>query len=667
MNYINELKSAKHNLEKEVNKLLGIRSSYVAEKAIFFQKLSTADNYLTIKDEIAESLAKLHQKTQEGSVKLYEDLLTTLVHEIMPNNDECERVVLEQGLKRGKPTLNIKIMTAKGKKRDIATDKGGSIQNIISIGLRFIYVSRMPGRNFIVLDEADAGLAAENMSRFARMIDSLSRKTGIQVIYISHHKPENFKGFGRLHQLKRRNGKISSNILFDYEKNAESKDVDNEYGCTYSESFLRYIRLSNCMQHENTVLELSPFVNYIVGSNDIGKSAVSKIFKAMATNNCPTSYIRDEQSELKFEIGIENNQTFEYSYKAKGVKKTLYRVMDSDGTVIESSNDGDKIPSFMCNYFSFDFYKNVCPSISDQKNSSFIFDNDKVSEHERAEILGLDDNADIVQKMIARHHELVREYQAEKRTAQVEINKLKNKLEHLRVVDAVESQIEQLETLIQGAENSMRNAEFAKHYSDNISRLSADINLINEVKVDVFNSEYEVRKFISTDIVNNIEGLSSQISAINSLNDIATDNSATWKETRNISSVMTPMIALNEHIRIINSLSDLSLINIVAKPTSKIKKIVIGMNSVSESINLIDSLSDITLNRYDIEVRNQRNVKRYGTMINGLSQEIKASHVTMISLESTLKKDKDDLENLMMTYSQCPLCKQSIQHNHKGN
>lgn len=229
MSSVAQLQNERNKLFEQLNVLGGHYQSNLTEKTRLVSAISEASNYLSRKDEMSKALTLLFNRSQQDGVKLYEELLTKLVHEIMPTNDQCERVVLEQGMKRNRPTLNIKIKTSDGKIRDVSNDKGGSIQNILAIGLRFIYVATTPGRNFIVLDEADAGLSEMHMDDFSRMMDYLSRMTGIQVLYISHHPEKYFVGKGRIHYLKRVNGKIISSIASDYdiEKSQKMTSITN--------------------------------------------------------------------------------------------------------------------------------------------------------------------------------------------------------------------------------------------------------------------------------------------------------------------------------------------------------------------------------------------------------------------------------------------------------
>lgn len=51
-----------------------------------------------------------------------------------------------------------------------------------------------------------------------------------------------------------------------------------------SDSYIRYIRLVNTKQHENTFIELSPGVNVITANIDVGKSTLAQAIEAVAQN-----------------------------------------------------------------------------------------------------------------------------------------------------------------------------------------------------------------------------------------------------------------------------------------------------------------------------------------------------------------------------------------------
>jgi len=82
-----------------------------------------------------------------------------------------------------------------GETEDVLTGQGGSVCNILSVGLRLIALAQLdPERHrpFLVLDEQDCWLRPELVSKLVAVIKAVSRRLGLQVLVISHHSLDHF-------------------------------------------------------------------------------------------------------------------------------------------------------------------------------------------------------------------------------------------------------------------------------------------------------------------------------------------------------------------------------------------------------------------------------------------------------------------------------------------
>jgi ABC-type thiamine transport system ATPase subunit len=73
---------------------------------------------------------------------------------------------------------------------DVLTGQGGSVCNILSVGLRLIALSQLdPARHrpFLVLDEQDCWLRPQLVPRFMKLIADIARRLDLQLLVISHH------------------------------------------------------------------------------------------------------------------------------------------------------------------------------------------------------------------------------------------------------------------------------------------------------------------------------------------------------------------------------------------------------------------------------------------------------------------------------------------------
>ena len=72
--------------------------------------------------------------------------------EVLPN--ESGKIILDLSVKNNKTSLDV-LIEKDGKKESVFIDNGGALTNVISMGLRFIVLSRSANRRFLVFDEAN--------------------------------------------------------------------------------------------------------------------------------------------------------------------------------------------------------------------------------------------------------------------------------------------------------------------------------------------------------------------------------------------------------------------------------------------------------------------------------------------------------------------------------
>lgn len=471
---LDKLKDSYSSITSQFYNQMGIRDHFISEKARLITEMSELNQFLDSKDEVQRVLHELQTRTQSKTKGIYESLLTKLVKDIMPDNDESDSVVLNTGVKNNKTTLSVEVANKKGFTRDVYLDKGGSIENIVAMGLRFIALSRVSNRRFLILDEADSWLKDIYIPAFAEVLCQLSRRVGIQVVYISHHDVENFVGKAKIINLSRDNGKIVAEDK-SYETEAVFEGVDDDELPELMDGVgIDYIRLVNFKQHENTLLELSPNVTIITGDNDIGKTTILQAIEAVNQNSGRDGLIRDDQPYCRVEFGIEDEMTLAWSYKRKGQKKTKYVLTDDENTVVKESDNGKDIPEWLHDYLAMNLYKDFDLHIGDQHSASFILDK-KISSHKRAEILSLGKEASKVQKMITLHGEKVASSKRELNRKKKEINDVKNKLALMRDLDKKVDTMNQVGASFGQIEQLTYDLEDIKSQASLIKKL-ADIN-----------------------------------------------------------------------------------------------------------------------------------------------------------------------------------------------
>jgi hypothetical protein len=105
---------------------------------------------------------------------------------------------------RDQPCVNF-IIEREGKREEILRGQGGSVANILSVGLRMFALATLDPqkhRPFLVLDEQDCWLRPDLVPKLVKMIRDASSALGFQVLMISHHELGVFEKYAeRIYRL----------------------------------------------------------------------------------------------------------------------------------------------------------------------------------------------------------------------------------------------------------------------------------------------------------------------------------------------------------------------------------------------------------------------------------------------------------------------------------
>lgn len=379
--------SARH-LEQTESGLLEVAKMAQHDLARIAIEMEETEQLLARKDDMLAALNQLSIRAGEKNTGLFESLLTDLIHEVNPGNDD--RVILTSSLRNNRASLDFDIL-CDGNLENIGEDKGGSISNIVAMGLRFIVLARHPNRRVLLLDEADCHLKTQYVPAFASVMHQLALKMGIQVIYISHHAASNFLGYGRVHELYREGSRSHARVL--HHESESDKDME-------AMGAFRYVRLCNYGPHENLLIELSPGLNVLTGDNDIGKSKVVQAIAELTENNGVERRIRHGSPHFSVELGLEEGMTLHWQYLRKGSRRTSMMLKDSDGAIIESSDEGSSVPKWLDTYLAMPKVNGENIHYHSQKQPNYLLSNNDYTSSKRAEMLPLGRESRDVYNMI---------------------------------------------------------------------------------------------------------------------------------------------------------------------------------------------------------------------------------------------------------------------------
>ena len=377
--------------------------SLIKERVRLSSEKQTYQTYLSSKDEVNEILSQLAAKAQSSAISLYSELLTKLVTDVL---GKPQQVVLESRKIRDKLHLNIHVVEG-GHVIDILEGKGGSVCNIIAVGMRIITLIQSPYRRFLFLDEPDCWLSPDLVEGFVSILKQLCTDVGLQVVYISHHSERVIgDGVKNVHLST-----IDETLLAEIKSlgveqsgfiSEETQLANDDFGKAWlSGHGLKSITLQSFMSHERTHIELDEDITLLTGNNDIGKSSVFRALKALSDNNPKEGYIKHNAEVASVTVTLEGNVYVTWSFSKKKSVLPCYTVTAGGEEEIFECKAGE-IPSVIYDVLNFGTIGEFDLHFGQQNDPLFIL-HPSVKGYDRAKFLSLSDDFDLILQMIEEH------------------------------------------------------------------------------------------------------------------------------------------------------------------------------------------------------------------------------------------------------------------------
>lgn len=174
-----------------LNRLQGKREDLVSRQRELDAQFVTLDEFLAIADSVTAALEQLSNDIFQRELSVIENTLTKALQEVLE-----QPVVFKAtaSFKRDAASVEFSI-ERNGNAEDIMRGQGGSVANIVSVGLRMFAITTLDERKhrkFLVLDEQDCWLHPDLVPRLVRIVRQAGEALGFQVLMISHHDVANF-------------------------------------------------------------------------------------------------------------------------------------------------------------------------------------------------------------------------------------------------------------------------------------------------------------------------------------------------------------------------------------------------------------------------------------------------------------------------------------------
>lgn len=181
-------------LRRTLDRLRWQREQLQGELKTTDDKLAQAAAYLGLADQVTDALDELSQTLFEQVLGVLREKLSIAIQEVL---DQPVMFRADASFKRGAASLEFSV-ERNGKQEDVNRGQGGSVQNVLSVGLRLFALARLDEnehRRFLVLDEQDCWLRPELVPRLVNIVSRAAKELNFQVIMISHHDVKLFEQY----------------------------------------------------------------------------------------------------------------------------------------------------------------------------------------------------------------------------------------------------------------------------------------------------------------------------------------------------------------------------------------------------------------------------------------------------------------------------------------
>jgi ABC-type branched-subunit amino acid transport system ATPase component len=177
--------------QRRLDRLRGKRDEVQCQHHKLTQELQVANDFLAVADQVTAALEQLSNDLFRNELNVIESTLTKALQEVL---DQPIVFKAEASFRNGATSVEFAI-ERNGHIEDIMKGQGGSVANVVSVGLRMFAVTMLDEaihRRFLVLDEQDCWLHPDLVPRLVKIVHDAGTALGFQVLMISHHDVNSF-------------------------------------------------------------------------------------------------------------------------------------------------------------------------------------------------------------------------------------------------------------------------------------------------------------------------------------------------------------------------------------------------------------------------------------------------------------------------------------------
>jgi ABC-type glutathione transport system ATPase component len=202
------------DVRRRVDRLMDKRDDRVAQSSRLAARFVELNRYLAVGEKVTVALEQLSEQLFQQLLKVVQEKLTVALQEVL---EQPISFHAQAEFKRGTATVEFWI-ERNGEKEDVLRGQGGSVTNVLSVGLRMFALTTLDNakhRRFLVLDEQDCWLRPELVPRLVKIVHEAAKALGFQVLMISHHDVALFERYAdRIYELNMNaDGAVEAKLL----------------------------------------------------------------------------------------------------------------------------------------------------------------------------------------------------------------------------------------------------------------------------------------------------------------------------------------------------------------------------------------------------------------------------------------------------------------------
>lgn len=183
-----------NDLRSRADQLLGSRNTHQKQRDLLTKQLRAVEQKLRIARPVSEALQTLSDKLFEEVLGVLQEKLSIALQEVL---EQPIKFVAQAEFKSGSAVVEFSI-ERDANAEDVRRGQGGSVHNILSVGLRMFALNTLDEgrhRRFLVLDEQDCWLRPELVPKLVSIVHQAARELDFQVLMISHHDVNLFQKY----------------------------------------------------------------------------------------------------------------------------------------------------------------------------------------------------------------------------------------------------------------------------------------------------------------------------------------------------------------------------------------------------------------------------------------------------------------------------------------